>query len=70
MCRYRFPIPNSPPSWKPRRLSLLLQDLATELSQHSEIGPGLIGRLARDMQRRYLEPPALHGNAFGKYGRR
>ena len=32
--------------------------------------PGLIGRLARDMQRRYLEPPALHGNAFGKYGRR
>ena len=33
-------------------------------------GPGLIGRLARDMQRRYLEPPALHGNAFGKYGRR
>jgi hypothetical protein len=27
-----------------------LQDLAAEVAQHSEIGPGLIGRLAREMQ--------------------
>jgi hypothetical protein len=47
-----------------------LQDIAAELAQHQEIGPGLIGRLSRDMQRRYIGPPALHGNALvGKYGR-
>jgi hypothetical protein len=34
-----------------------LRLLAVELEKHREIGPGLIHRRARDLQKQYLSPP-------------
>jgi hypothetical protein len=36
-----------------------LRLLAAELERHPEIGPGLIHRIARDLQRQYLNPPRV-----------
>jgi hypothetical protein len=34
-----------------------LIDVASELKRHTETGPGLIGRICRDLQRRHFHPP-------------
>jgi hypothetical protein len=34
-----------------------LKDIAAELAQHGELGPGSIHRLVREMQRKYFAPP-------------
>ena len=37
-----------------------LRALAQELAKHGDIGPGLIHRLAADLQRRFFNPPVFH----------
>ena len=36
--------------------------MADELAQHRYIGTGLIHRVARDVQRRFYDPPDLSGS--------
>jgi hypothetical protein len=41
----------------PRDRDLFLQLLAQELDKQQELGPGLIARIARDLQRSLFAPP-------------
>ena len=51
---------NWPPSWMRQKpipqgaRRQFLQEVAVELAKHSEWGPGLVGRIVRDLQHRYL----------------
>jgi hypothetical protein len=47
-----------------------LRALAFELEKHTDIGPGLVHRVIRDLQKRYFDPPTLSGMVHhaGKYG--
>ena len=38
-----------------------LRALAQELSRHQQLGPGLIARIAKDLQRVFFSPPDLSG---------
>jgi len=46
---------------KPQDRDALLRDVAAELEKYSELGPGLIGRIVREQQRRHFDPPQLTG---------
>jgi hypothetical protein len=41
-----------------------LRSVAAELERHPDIGPGLIFRVGKTLQRDFLRPPAAHGPAF------
>jgi hypothetical protein len=41
----------------PRQRDAFLKALASELEQHPVVGPGLVHRLAGDVQRRYVIAP-------------
>ncbi|MDN3279105.1 hypothetical protein QWJ07_32910 [Frankia sp. RB7] len=45
----------------PHQRGAFLADVAAELARHPEIGPGLIGRVVRELQRRHLTAPSLRG---------
>ena len=32
-----------------------------------DIGPGVIHRIARDLQKKYFDPPQFHGSSGSKY---
>ena len=44
-----------------------LADVAAELARYPELGPGIIGRVVREIQRRHLNAPDLRG-VGSKYG--
>ena len=46
----------------PASRDAFLHALAAELAQHPVIGEGLIHRVARDVQRKYFDPPDLSGS--------
>ena len=51
----------------PRDRDAFLRDVAAELAKHPEIGPGVVDRVVREIQRRHL--PARTGHNLGsKYG--
>jgi hypothetical protein len=41
-----------------------LRDVAAELARYPELGPGIVGRVVREVQRRYFDPPQFHGGKF------
>ena len=43
----------------PRDRSLFLEDVAAALRGFDEIGDGVVARVAREVQRKYLRPPDL-----------
>jgi hypothetical protein len=47
-----------------------LREVAAELSKYPEIGPGLVGRVVRETQRKYFDPPRFTSGPVGKYGHR
>ena len=49
----------------PRDRSEFLRDVAAALEKYEEIGPGIVGRVVREMQRRHFDPPEFHGNGGG-----
>ena len=59
----------APPAPKDR--NSFLRAMAVELARHrGEIGPGLIHRVARDVQKRYFDAPDLFGSGgVSKYQR-
>jgi hypothetical protein len=42
---------------EPTARNAFLSDVAAELAKHSELGPGSIHRLVREMQPRYFDAP-------------
>jgi len=47
-----------------------LQHVAEELSTCTEIGPGVVGRVCREAQRKFFDPPQIDGPGAGsKYNR-
>jgi len=51
--------PFRPPQrrFTPQQRDAFLKALASELERHPVVGPGLVHRLAADMQRRYVIAP-------------
>jgi hypothetical protein len=43
----------------PRARDVFLQEVAVELRRYQEIGPGLVGRIVREVQRRHFDPPIM-----------
>ena len=52
---------------KPCDRDPFLRALAQELSHYQQLGPGLINKVARNLQRQFFDPPDLSGGS-GKYG--
>jgi hypothetical protein len=50
----------------PAERSQFLRDVAEQLRGHAEIGDGLIGRVAREVQARYLK--GLHVSGVAAHG--
>jgi hypothetical protein len=50
----------------PQDRSEFLRAVAAELAKHREIGAGIVGRVVREVQRRYFDPPKFQ-NGHGKY---
>jgi hypothetical protein len=50
---------------RPQDRDAFMRALADELSRHPSIGPGLVHRIARDLQRTFFTPPNLNG--VGRY---
>jgi hypothetical protein len=46
---------------RPRDRDAFLLDVAAELAKRAELGPGIVARLARELQRRHFDPPNLKG---------
>jgi hypothetical protein len=44
-----------------------LQDVVAELQRYEVLGPGIIGRVVRDVQRQHMQPKRSH-NVGSKYG--
>ena len=40
----------------PQDRDSFLREVAAELARYPEIGPGIVGRVVRDIQRQYLAP--------------
>jgi hypothetical protein len=48
-----------------------LEEIATELAKHGGVvGPGLVSRLAREIQRRHFDPPIFESSAKAATARR
>ena len=45
----------------PKDRDPFLRDVAAELAEHPALGPGIVGRVVRDVQRSYFDPPNLSG---------
>jgi hypothetical protein len=45
----------------PQDRDQFLRAICAELEKHPVVGPGLIHRVCRDLQRRYFDPPNLSG---------
>jgi hypothetical protein len=43
-----------------------LRDVASELAKYELLGPGIVARVVRDIQRQHLNPPSMRGIG-GKY---
>ena len=43
---------------RPSDRPLFFEEVGAELQQYSEIGPGSVFRVAREVQKRYFDPPA------------
>jgi hypothetical protein len=43
--------------------------VAGELEKYRELGPGLVSRVSRELQRQHFNPPSFRGDGFAKYGR-
>jgi hypothetical protein len=43
----------------PSARAAFLIDVAAELKRYQEVGPGLVGRICRDAQRRHFDPPIM-----------
>jgi hypothetical protein len=41
----------------PRDRGAFLRDVASELAKYSELGPGVVGRVVANLQRKYFDPP-------------
>ena len=52
----------------PEDRSKFLEAVAEELGKFRDLGPGLVGRVAREAQKRYFAPPSFQGDR-SKYGR-
>jgi hypothetical protein len=53
----------------PQDRSRFLQDVAAELGRYQEVGPGIVSRVTREAQRRYLSPPTFTGHrGIAKHG--
>jgi hypothetical protein len=54
----------------PRSRDVFLREVAAELRRYQDIGPGLVGRVCRELQRKHFDPPNLDGhrepNAYGR----
>jgi len=48
---------------RPDQRQLFLNELASVLGHYSGLGPGVLHRLCRDLQRRFFDPPDLSGSA-------
>jgi hypothetical protein len=47
-----------------------LRSVASELERYQEIGPGLVFRVGKQLQREFLRPPSGHDASFlSKYAR-
>jgi hypothetical protein len=44
----------------PRDRDQFLRDVASELSRHPELGPGIVGRVTAKIQRQHLAPRVWH----------
>ena len=51
----------------PRERDAFLRDVVAELAKYPEIGPGVVGRVVREIQRQHLAPRTGH-NVGSKYG--
>ena len=40
-----------------------------ELEKYHELGPGLVSRVSRELQRQHFNPPSFRGDGLAKYGR-
>lgn len=41
----------------PKDRGEFLRAVATELAKHELLGPGIVGRIVRELQRKYFDPP-------------
>jgi hypothetical protein len=48
----------------PTLRSPFLRDVAEALRGHAEIGDGLVARIGREVQARYLRPPSIRAEPF------
>jgi len=47
----------------PRQRDLFLQALGNVLARYSGLGPGVLHRICKDLQRQFFDPPDLSGSA-------
>ena len=52
----------------PQSRDAFLRAVAGALAQHPQLGPGIVCRIAREMQRRHFSPPEIIGTG-SKHGR-
>ena len=50
----------------PRDRDQFLRDCAAGLAKYEVLGPGIVARVVRDIQRQHLNPPSMRGIG-GKY---
>lgn len=57
---------------QPQAVEPFLATVAERLHDYREIGPGVIFRVAREVQREFFDPPKLNGRtgAYNKYAGR
>lgn len=57
---------------EPHRRDAFMTEVAAELARHPEIGPGIVARVCRGVQRRHIDYPDLSGGDYAKHraGRR
>ena len=61
---------HSPRPLAPGDRDAFLRSVAAELAQYpDELGPGVVHCLAREVQRRYLNPPSFVGCSAPRFGR-
>jgi hypothetical protein len=47
---------------RPRDRDGFMADVATRLALYPELGPGIVSRVCRELQRRHFDPPTLQGS--------
>ena len=53
----------------PEDRAKFVEAVAGELEKYRELGPGLVSRVSRELQRQHFNPPSFRGDGFAKYGR-